>query len=172
MGLISWLASVMILAALAVHAEEGPHRFSVDLPTGWQQASHVRLVLEGMTVAGGQPFKLRAAAIVEGAEPVLLGSAGIVGDRSVGSAPRRLPTLLIDVTRPLGSLADRLVTQPAITIRIEAVDGRNVPDGRARLVGAISPAGKRRAQLAETVAEDRARARVGHCKPYRRAQYS
>ncbi len=129
MGLISWLASVMILAALAVHAEEGPHRFSVDLPTGWQQASHVRLVLEGLTVAGGQPFKLRAAAIIEGADPVMLGSAGIVGDRSVGSAPRRLPTLLIDVTRPLGSLADRLVTQPAITIRIEAVDGRNVPVG-------------------------------------------
>ncbi|MFZ1816349.1 MAG: hypothetical protein WAU44_00320 [Nitrospira sp.] len=129
MGLVSWLASVMVLAALTVQAEEGPHRFSVALPTGWQQASHVRLVLEGLTVAGGQPFKLRAAAIIEGAEPVSLGSAGIVGDRSVGSAPRRLPTLLIDVTRPLGSLADRLVTQPAITIRIEAVDGRNVRMG-------------------------------------------
>ncbi|MBX3346312.1 MAG: hypothetical protein KF806_13360 [Nitrospira sp.] len=127
MGRISWLTSVMILAALTVHAEEGPHRFSVDLPTGWQQASHVRLVLEGMTVAGGLPFKLQAAAIIEGAEPVILGSAGIVGDRSVGSAPRRLPTLLIDVTRPLGSLADRLVTQPAITIHLEAVDGRNAP---------------------------------------------
>lgn len=125
MGLISWLASVIVLAALTVHAEEGPHRFSVDLPTGWQEASHLRLVLEGMTVAGEQPFKLRAAAILEGAEPVMLGSAGIVGDRSVGSAPRRLPTLLIDVTRPLGKLADRLGTQPAITIRIEAVDGRN-----------------------------------------------
>lgn len=47
MGLISWLTSVMILAALTVQAEEGPHRFSVDLPTGWQQASHVRLVLKG-----------------------------------------------------------------------------------------------------------------------------
>ena len=35
-----------------VQAEEGPHRFSVDLPTGWQQASHVRLVLRGVTVAG------------------------------------------------------------------------------------------------------------------------
>jgi hypothetical protein len=127
MGLSSWLASVMILAALTVHAEQGPHRFSVDLPTGWQQASHVRLVLEGLTVAGGQPFKLRAAAIIEGADPVMLGSAGIVGDRSVGSAPRRLPTLLIDVTRPLGSLADRLVTQSAITIRLETVDGRNAP---------------------------------------------
>ena len=57
----------------------------------------------------------------------MLGSAGIVGDRSVGSAPRRLPTLLIDVTRPLGSLADRLVTQSAITIRLETVDGRNAP---------------------------------------------
>lgn len=125
MGLISWLASVIVLAALTVHAEEGPHRFSVDLPTGWQEASHLRLVLEGMTVAGEQPFKLRAAAILEGAEPVMLGSAGIVGDRSVGPAPRRLPTLLIDVTRPLGKLADRLGTQPAITIRIEAVDGRN-----------------------------------------------
>ncbi len=127
MGLISWLTSVMILAALTVHAEEGPHRFSVDLPTGWQQASHVRLVLEGMTVAGGLPFKLQAAAIIEGAEPVILGSAGIVGDRSVGSAPRRLPTLLIDVTRPLGSLADRLGTQTAMTIRLDPVDGRNVP---------------------------------------------
>lgn len=125
MGLISWLASVIILAALTVQAEEGPHRFSVDLPTGWQQASHVRLVLEGMTIAGGQPFKLRAAAIIEGAEPVLLGSAGIVGDRSVGSAPRRLPTLLIEVTRPLRSLADRLATQSVVTIRIEAVDGHN-----------------------------------------------
>ena len=124
---ISWLAGIVILAALAVQAEVGPHRFSVDLPTGWQQASHVRLVLEGMTVAGGQPFKLRAAAIIEGAEPVMLGSAGIVGDRSVGSAPRRLLTLLIDVTRSLGSLADRLGGQSAITIRIEAVDGRNVP---------------------------------------------
>jgi hypothetical protein len=80
MGLISWLASVIVLAALTVHAEEGPHRFSVDLPTGWQEASHLRLVLEGMTVAGEQPFKLRAAAILEGAEPVMLGSAGIVGD--------------------------------------------------------------------------------------------
>jgi len=127
MGLVSWLASVMVLAALTVQAEEGPHRFSVDVPSGWQQASHVRLVVEGMTVAGGQPFKLRAAAIIEGAEPVILGSAGIVGDRSMGSAPRRLPTLLIDVTRPLDSLADRLGTQPAITIRIEAVDGRNAP---------------------------------------------
>ena len=127
MGLSSWLASVMILAALTVHAEQGPHRFSVDLPSGWQQASHVRLVLEGMTVAGGQPFKLRAAAIIEGAEPVILGSAGIVGDRSMGSAPRRLPTLLIDVTRHLASLADRLVTQSAITIRLETVDGRNAP---------------------------------------------
>ena len=127
MGLVSWLASVMVLAALTVQAEEGPHRFSVALPTGWQQASHVRLVLEGLTVAGGQPFKLRAAAIIEGADPVMLGSAGIVGDRSVGSAPRRLPTLLIDVTRPLGSLADRLVTQSAITIRLETVDGRNAP---------------------------------------------
>ncbi len=125
MGLISWLASVMVLAALTVHAEEGPHRLSVDLPTVWQQASHFRLVLEGMTVAGGQPFKLRAAAILEGAEPVMLGSAGIVGDRSVGSAPRSLPTLLIDVTRPLRSLTDRLATQRAITIRLEAVDGRN-----------------------------------------------
>ncbi|MBA5872144.1 MAG: hypothetical protein GDA68_19415 [Nitrospira sp. CR2.1] len=127
MGRISWLTSVMILAALTVHAEEGPHRFSVDLPTGWQQASHVRLVLEGMTVAGGLPFKLQAAAIIEGAEPVILGSAGIVGDRSVGSAPRRLPTLLIDVTRPLGSLADRLGTQTAMTIRLDPVDGRNAP---------------------------------------------
>ncbi len=127
MGRISWLTSVMILAALTVHAEEGPHRFSVDLPTGWQQAPHVRLVLEGVTVAGGQPFKLRAAAIIEGAEPVILGSAGIVGDRSVGSAPRRLPTLLIDVTRPLGSLADRLGTQTAMTIRLDPVDGRNAP---------------------------------------------
>ena len=33
------------------------------------------------------------------------------------------------MTRPLGWLADRLVTQPAITIRIEAVDGRNVRMG-------------------------------------------
>lgn len=127
MGLISWLTSVMILAVLTVHAEEGPHRFSVDIPSEWQQASHVRLVLEGMTVAGGQPFKLRAAGIIEGTEPVMLGSAGIVGDRSMGSAPRRLPTLLLDVTRPLGSLADSLGTQPTITILLEAVDGRNVP---------------------------------------------
>ena len=59
MGLISWLASVMILAALAVHAEEGPHRFSVDLPTGWQQASHVRLVLEGMTGLTYNPLTKR-----------------------------------------------------------------------------------------------------------------
>ncbi len=124
---ISWLAGIVILAALAVQAEVGPHRFSVDLPTGWQQAPHVRLVLEGMTVAGGQPFKLRAAAIIEGAEPVMLGSTGIVGDRSVESAPRRLPTLLIDVTRPLHSLADRLASQQAITIHLEAVDGRNAP---------------------------------------------
>lgn len=58
---------------------------------------------------------------------MLLGSAGIVGDRSVGSAPRRLPTLLIYVTRPLSSLADRLATQSAVTISIEAVDGRNTP---------------------------------------------
>ena len=56
-----------------------------------------------------------------------MGAAGSVGDLSVVSAPRRLPTLLIDVTRPLGSLADRLVTQSAITIRLETVDGRNAP---------------------------------------------
>ncbi|MCK6499155.1 MAG: hypothetical protein L6Q38_06705, partial [Nitrospira sp.] len=129
MWLASWLMGLMTLAALTVQAEEGPHRFSVDLPTGWQQASHVRLVLEGMTVRGGQPFKLRAAVIVEGAEPVLLGSAGIVGDRSIGSALRGLPTLLIDVTRPLGSLAEHLAAKPTLTILIEAVDGRNVPVG-------------------------------------------
>ena len=129
MGLISWLASVMILAALAVHAEEGPHRFSVDLPTGWQQASHVRLVLEGLTVAGGQPFKLRAAAIIEGADPVMLGS-----DRC--DAPPRL------VGRPPGH---------ATSHHDPHRSGRwpQCADGRARLVGAISPAGKRRAQLAE-----------------------
>ena len=84
--------------SMPIHADEENHHFTVALPAQWQHADEIQLVLEGVTVPGDQPFKLRVTTTTEDQQSLLLGSAGIVAAGRTKSGPRHLPALLIDVT--------------------------------------------------------------------------
>ncbi len=109
------------------HADEEKHHFTVALPAQWQHATGIRLVLEGVTVPGDRPLKLRVTTITEEQQILVLGSAGIVAVRPTMSGPRRLPTLLIDVTQALKLLTTQLANAQSVTVAIQAVDRRNEP---------------------------------------------
>jgi hypothetical protein len=121
--------ALTLLAGLSmpVVAGEGPHRFTVALPVGWRDAPRIHLVLEGVTVPGNRPLKLRATTVTDEPRNIVLGSAGIVAVRPTMAEPRRLPTLRIDVTRALKQLSERQDRSQSLTIDLQAVDGQNNP---------------------------------------------
>ena len=71
---------VTLIASLCmpVHADEGNHRFTVALPADRPDATRIHLVLEGVTLPGNRPLKLRVTTVTEAQQTVVLGSAGIV----------------------------------------------------------------------------------------------
>jgi hypothetical protein len=117
----------MASLTMPAYADEGTHRFTVALPAQWHDATKVRLVLEGVTVPGNRPLKLRVTTVTDERHILVLGSAGIVAVRPTMSEPRRLPPLLIDVTKSLKALPERREGAQNLTIEILAVDGRNDP---------------------------------------------
>ena len=112
---------------MPVHADEGNHRFTVALPADRPDATRTHLVLEGVTLPGNRPLKLRVTTVTETQQTVVLGSAGIVAERRTRSEPRRLPIFRIDVTESLKALPKRRESTQHLTIDIQAVDGRNAP---------------------------------------------
>jgi hypothetical protein len=111
--------------SMPIHADEENHHFTVALPAQWQHANRIRLVLEGVTVPGDRPLKLRVTAITEEQQSLVLGSAGIVAAGRPKSGPRHLPALLIDVTQALKLLTTQLANAQSVTVVIQAVDRRN-----------------------------------------------
>ncbi|MEX5213525.1 MAG: hypothetical protein NW703_05120 [Nitrospiraceae bacterium] len=113
--------------SIPVVAGGGPHRFTVALPVGWQDAPRIHLVLEGVIVPGNRPLKLRVTTVTDEPRHIVLGSAGIVAVRPTMAEPRRLPSLLIDVTRSLKKLPRRGEGALSLTLDLQAVDGQNNP---------------------------------------------
>ncbi len=119
--------SLIASLSMPAHADEEKHHFTVALPAQWEDATRIRLVLEGLTVPGDRPLKLRVTTVTDEQQTMVLGSAGIVAERRTRSEPQLLPTFRIDVTQSLKALPKRREGEQHLTIEIQAVDGRNVP---------------------------------------------
>ncbi len=112
---------------MPVHADEGNPRFTLALPPASSDASRIHLVLEGVTVPGDQPLKLRVISVTDRHQTVVLGSAGIVAARPTMSEPRRLPLIRLDVTQALKTITGGRERTPQVIIEVEALDGHNLP---------------------------------------------
>ena len=76
-----WRCIVISLAAIvslsSAAATDQPTPFVVPVPTNWSNATRIRLVLEGVTVPGNVPLKLRVTAVSQGGQEEFVGSTGI-----------------------------------------------------------------------------------------------
>lgn len=135
------LLAVMVYLSSALAKDSEPLLFVLPVPTDWQSATSIRLVLEGVTVPGNVPLKLRVTTMSRDGQEVFVGSTGIEALGRDESKPRPLPLLQLDVTRSLRRLLESRAGEKNIELRIQAVDGRNnpIPDlkwscDKARLV--------------------------------------
>ena len=112
---------------MPVHADEGNHRFTVALPADRPDATRIHLVLEGVTLPGNRPLKLRVTTVTETQQTVVLGSAGHGAERRTRSGPPRRPKISNEVTQSQKARPKRRESTQHLTIDIQAVDGRNAP---------------------------------------------
>ena len=121
---------VLVISAVicaAAHAEGEPQRFVVPLPEHWQDATRFRLVLEGVTIPGDVPLKLRVTANTRGGREIFLGSAGIEAISRTRSEERHLKSLRLDVTRSLKRFLETSATSTSVELYIQPVDRENHP---------------------------------------------
>ena len=121
------LAAIVRLSSSAATDDEKPTLFVVPVPTNWSNASRIRLVLEGVTVPGNVPLKLRVTAINQDGQEEFVGSTGIEALGRDESKLHQLSVLQLDVTRSLRRLLEGRPEEKTIELRIQAVDGRNNP---------------------------------------------
>lgn len=121
------LSLAMIRLVAPVHADGDSALLVVPLPLEWKDAARIRLVLEGLTVPGNRPLKLRVTTATADQREVFLGSAGIeaLGPRESGA--RRVPDFRLDITRALKRFLENRRSAPTLELRIQPVDGRNNP---------------------------------------------
>ena len=125
--LIAFACCAMAGVGPMTAAENELQRIVVAVPPGSAEAPKIRLIIEGVSAPGNQPFKLRVTTTNEAGKGVFLGSAGVEAVSRNESKTRRLPPIRMDVTRALKRmLANRAITTNA-EIAIQAVDGKNNP---------------------------------------------
>jgi hypothetical protein len=127
-----WRCAVLLLAAMvclwsALAKDSEPLKFVLPVPTNWPSATRIRLLLEGVTVPGNVPLKLRVTTIGPDGQEVFVGSTGIEALGRDESKPRPLPVLQLDVTRSLRRLLETRAGEKNIELRVQVVDGRNKP---------------------------------------------
>lgn len=115
----------MLLSSAA--ATDQPTPFVVPVPTNWPDAMRIRLVLEGVTVPGNVPLKLRVTAISQGGQEEFVGSTGIEALGRDEVKLHQLRVLQLDVTRSIRRLLESRPDQNTIELRVQAVAGRNNP---------------------------------------------
>lgn len=123
---VLFLSCLVLASASSADRADPVRSFSLSLPPKWRDATNIRLVVEGMTVARNQALKLRVTAIGSDGPETFLGSAGVPASGG-NAAIEQLPPIRIDVTRALKGLPGSLTKGDALEIRIRAVDGRNEP---------------------------------------------
>jgi hypothetical protein len=121
------LATIACLSRTWAEVNDHALAFMLPVPTNWQSATHIRLVLEGVTAPGNIPLKLRVTTLGKDGQEVFIGSMGIEALGRDESELRHLPVLQLDVTRSLKQLLGSHVGENQIQLRIQAVDGRNRP---------------------------------------------
>jgi hypothetical protein len=124
MGLL--LATMVCISCASATGDSGSSIFVVSVPTNWANAARIRLVLEGATVPGNIPLKLRVTTS-QGEQEMFIGSTGIEALGPDESKPRHLPLLMLDVTRSIKRLLESRPGGKRIEVRIQPVDGRNHP---------------------------------------------
>jgi hypothetical protein len=122
-----FLATIACLSRTLAAVHGAPLTFVLPVPANWQSATHIRLILEGVTLPGNVPLKLRVTSPGQDGQEVFVGSTGIEALGRDKSAPRHLPVLQLDVTRSLRQLLENCAGKKNIELRIQAVDGRNNP---------------------------------------------
>ena len=101
-----FLAMITCLSPMLAAVNGEPLVLMLPVPTNWQSATHIRLVLEGVTVPGNIPLKLRVVSLSQEGQEVFVGSTGIEALGRDQSEPRHLPVLPLDVTRSLRRLLE------------------------------------------------------------------
>lgn len=110
-----------------VHADGGPQRFTASLPENWQEATRLRLVIEGIRTPGDTPLKLRVTATADEGGETLLGSVGVEAIGPTRSESRYIRSLRMDVTRSLRRYLQNKADASTVELQIQAVDARNKP---------------------------------------------
>jgi hypothetical protein len=105
--------------------EEAARRFVVLLPDGWQHASEVRLVIEGVRVPANQPLKLRVTMVLNDGREIVLGSVGIPALRRGSDEIHRLPVAQLEIAGKLRQLARQEPHAQELKLDIQAVEGHN-----------------------------------------------
>lgn len=121
------LAAIMWLSSAAATDDGTPAPFVVPVPTNWANATQIRLVLEGVTVPGNVPLKLRVTTVSQESQEEFVGSTGIEALGRDESKPHELPVVQLDVTRSLRRLLESRPGEKTIEFRVQPVDGRNNP---------------------------------------------
>jgi hypothetical protein len=101
--------------------------FALPVPTDWLSATRIRLVLEGVTVPGNVPLKLRVTSTSQDGKEVFVASTGIEALGRDESKAHYLPILQLDVTRSLRRVLENRISEKNIELRIQPVDGRSNP---------------------------------------------
>jgi hypothetical protein len=121
------LGGMMCLSPASARNNNERLPFVLPVPTNWSSATRIRLVLEGITVPGNVPLKLRVTSISQDGQEVFVGSTGIEALGRDEREARHLPVLQLDVTRSLRRLLENRVGEKNIELRIQPVDGRGNP---------------------------------------------
>lgn len=124
--IVPLLMAIVCVSCTSAKGDDKLSTFVLQVPTNWQSASQIRLTLEGITVPGNVPLKLRVTTGREGNEN-FLGSTGIEALGREESKPHHVRALKLDVTRSLKRVLEEQHDTNKIQLRIQAVDGRNKP---------------------------------------------
>ena len=118
------LVLIMVMLCPSVFADGGAKQFTLDLPPNWPDAERVRLLLENVTVPANRPFKLRASVKGREGSKIVLRSVGIEATGPNRTGVRTIPSMPLDVTRPLRRFLEAAANTSSVLIVIEAVDSR------------------------------------------------
>lgn len=121
------MAAIMRLSSAAGTDDGKPIPLVVPVPTNWSDAGRIRLVLEGVTVPGNVPLKLRVTTVSQGSQEEFVGSTGIEALGHDESKPHELPVVQLDVTRSLKRILESRPEEKTIEFHVQPVDGRNNP---------------------------------------------
>ncbi len=125
---IAWSAAV----PPPTHArwQSSSRSFEVTVPAEWRSADRLLLMAREVSLPKNQSVVFEFFATASRAEPVRLGSYGVVAESDTATGNWHLEVLPVNVTKPLRRWLEARPRETTLAVRVDVVDGdqRPMPD--------------------------------------------